>query len=76
MEDYFLENLSASEELPENILETLVTINGVLSLLVVMTDEIRSESRSMISQLKRCGYNVSMVSKHKCWKDSKLKLTS
>jgi Cu+-exporting ATPase len=76
MEDCFHGNLSASEELPENVLETLVTIDGVLSALVVMTDEIRSESRSMISQLKRCGYNVGMVSKHKFWKDLKLRLTS
>ena len=58
MEDCFLENLSASEKLPENVLETPVTIDGVLSALVVMTDEIRSDSRNMISQLKRCGYNV------------------
>jgi Cu+-exporting ATPase len=65
-EDCFLENPLASEKLPENVLETLVTIDGVLSALVVMTDEIRSESRNMISQLKRCGYNVGVVSKPKC----------
>jgi Cu+-exporting ATPase len=65
----FLERLSAKEEVPENVLETFVMIDGVLAAVVNMTDEIRFESRNMVSQLKRCGYNVGMVSKHKCWKD-------